>query len=102
MKRREPRRPMAAMAAQAKVWRSVVASDSLAAHRSAGWNAGRHGVAPFSLTERVARARWRFRVSNEAWVFRAPVAQLDRASDFESAGRPFESDRARFESQRAP
>ncbi len=25
----------------------------------------------------------------------APVAQLDRASDFESAGRPFESDRAR-------
>jgi hypothetical protein len=26
---------------------------------------------------------------------KAPVAQLDRASDFESAGRPFESDRAR-------
>ena len=26
---------------------------------------------------------------------RAPVAQLDRASDFESAGRPFESGRAR-------
>ena len=25
----------------------------------------------------------------------APVAQLDRASDFESAGRPFEPDRAR-------
>ena len=25
----------------------------------------------------------------------APVAQLDRASDFESAGRPFESGRAR-------
>jgi hypothetical protein len=28
---------------------------------------------------------------------KAPVAQLDRASDFESAGRPFESDRARHE-----
>ena len=27
----------------------------------------------------------------------APVAQLDRASDFESAGRPFEPDRARPE-----
>ena len=26
---------------------------------------------------------------------RAPVAQLDRASDFESAGRPFESGRVR-------
>jgi hypothetical protein len=26
---------------------------------------------------------------------RAPVAQLDRASDFESAGRPFESGQAR-------
>ncbi len=26
----------------------------------------------------------------------APVAQLDRASDFESAGRRFESSRARF------
>ncbi len=26
---------------------------------------------------------------------KAPVAQLDRASDFESAGRPFEPDRAR-------
>jgi hypothetical protein len=30
----------------------------------------------------------------------APVAQLDRASDFESAGRPFESDRARHEPRR--
>ena len=28
---------------------------------------------------------------------KAPVAQLDRASDFESAGRPFEPDRARHE-----
>ena len=28
-------------------------------------------------------------------VLRAPVAQLDRASDFESAGRVFESPRAR-------
>ena len=27
----------------------------------------------------------------------APVAQLDRASDFESAGRPFKPDRARHE-----
>ena len=27
-------------------------------------------------------------------TLRAPVAQLDRASDFESAGRPFESGRA--------
>jgi hypothetical protein len=27
-------------------------------------------------------------------TFRAPVAQSDRASDFESAGRPFESGRA--------
>ena len=26
---------------------------------------------------------------------RAPVAQMDRASDYESAGRPFESGRAR-------
>ena len=32
-------------------------------------------------------------------IFRAPVAQLDRASDFESAGRPFESGRARQSSQ---
>ena len=31
---------------------------------------------------------------------RAPVAQLDRASDFESAGRPFEPDRARHEPRR--
>ena len=29
------------------------------------------------------------------WIGRAPVAQLDRASDFESAGRPFEPGRAR-------
>jgi hypothetical protein len=28
-------------------------------------------------------------------IGKAPVAQLDRASDFESAGRPFESGRAR-------
>ncbi len=28
-------------------------------------------------------------------ILRAPVAQLDRASDFESAGRRFESSRAR-------
>jgi hypothetical protein len=31
---------------------------------------------------------------------KAPVAQLDRASDFESAGRPFEPDRARHEPRR--
>jgi hypothetical protein len=30
----------------------------------------------------------------------APVAQLDRASDFESAGRPFEPDRARHAPRR--
>ena len=30
----------------------------------------------------------------------APVAQLDRASDFESAGRPFEPDRARHTPRR--
>ena len=31
---------------------------------------------------------------------KAPVAQLDRASDFESAGRPFEPDRARHAPRR--
>ena len=32
-------------------------------------------------------------------TFYAPVAQLDRVPDFESVGRPFESDRAHFVKQ---
>ena len=36
-----------------------------------------------------------FRARHSVFKVIAPVAQLDRASDFESAGRPFESDRAR-------
>jgi hypothetical protein len=38
------------------------------------------------------RRRWTF---YETIIIDAPVAQLDRASDFESAGRPFEPGRAR-------
>ena len=49
------------------------------------------------LTAWGQEARTRFRVALMASRNSAPVAQLDRASDFESAGRPFESGRARFE-----
>ncbi len=45
------------------------------------------------------RLTWRwFTTRNSSRFFRekwAPVAQMDRASDFESAGRVFESPRAR-------
>ena len=52
------------------------------------------------LTDGCPPAKRRLRVAKVALAV-APVAQLDRASDFESAGRPFESDRARHGCRRA-
>ena len=63
---------------------------------------GRHKTCPYRMPEPTLTAPWPvpqalafpFRILYASIISCAPVAQLDRAPDFESVGRPFESGRA--------
>ncbi len=46
------------------------------------------------ITHPIQKRKWTIAKRNGLVILCAPVAQLDRAPDFESVGRPFESGRA--------